>query len=44
MDKERLITLLYNAILCLETFGIEGEQLEFDIGITEEEYNQIMKN
>lgn len=44
MDKERLITLLYNAILCLEEFGIEGEQLEFDIGITEEEYNQIMEN
>lgn len=44
MDKERLITLLYNAILCLEEFGIEGEQLEFDIGITEEEYNQIMGN
>ena len=44
MDKERLITLLYNAILCLEEFGIDGEQLEFDIGITEEEYNQIMEN
>ena len=44
MDKERLITWLYNAILCLEEFGIEGEQLEFDIGITEEEYNQIMGN
>lgn len=44
MDKERLITLLYNAILCLEEFGIEGEQLKFDIGITEEEYNQIMEN
>ena len=44
MDIERLITLLYNAILCLEEFGIEGEQLEFDIGITEEEYNQVMEN
>lgn len=44
MGKERLITLLYNAILCLEEFGIEGEQLEFDIGITEKEYNQIMEN
>ena len=44
MDKERLITLLYNAIICLEEFGIEREQLEFDIGITEEEYTQIMES
>ena len=44
MTNERLMTLLYNAIVCLEEFGVEGEQLEFDIGITEEEYEKIMKD
>lgn len=44
MDKERLITLLYNAIVCLEEYGCQGEQLEDDLGITKSEYHQIMDN
>lgn len=43
MTNERLMTLLYNAIMCLEEYGCDGEQLEIDIGITEEEYDKIME-
>ena len=43
MTNERLIALLYNAIMCLEEYGCDGEQLESDIGITEEEYKEIME-
>ena len=42
MTNERLITLLYNAIICLEEYGCDGEQLEIDLGITEEEYAKII--
>ena len=42
MTNERLITLLYNAIVCLEEYGCDGEQLKANIGITEEEYEEIM--
>ena len=43
MTNERLNTLLYNAIICLEEYGCDGKQLELDIGITEEEYEKIMQ-
>ena len=42
MTNERLNTLLYNAIICLEEYGCDGKQLELDIGITEEEYEKII--
>ena len=41
---ERLETLLYNAISCLEEYGCDGAQLEADIGITEEEYNALFND
>lgn len=44
MTNERLMVLLYNAIVCLEEQGYEGEQLKFDIGITEEEYKEVMED
>lgn len=44
MDNNRLMTLLHNAIICLEEYGCEGEQLEIDIGITQEEYNEVMED
>ena len=44
MTNERLTILLYNAISCLEEYCCEGEQLQRDIGITEEEYKKIMEN
>ena len=43
MDNERLMILLYNAIVCLEEYGCEGERLQEDIGITEEEYKEVME-
>lgn len=44
MTNERLMVLLYNAIVCLEEYGCEGEQLKNDIGITEEEYKELMED
>lgn len=41
--EHRLEVLLYNAIICLEEYGCDKEQLELDIGITEEEYREIME-
>lgn len=41
MTNERLMVLLYNAIMCLEECGCDSEQLMEDIGITEEEYKEI---
>lgn len=43
MTNKRLIVLLYNAIMCLEEYGCDGEQLKADIGITEEEYEKIFE-
>ena len=43
MTKERLMTLLYNAIVCLEEYGCDTEQLKEDIGITDKEYNKVME-
>ena len=43
INRERLTTLLYNAISCLEEYGCDGEQLKADIGITDEEYKKIME-
>ena len=43
MTNDRLITLLYNTIICLEEFGIKGEELEFEIGISEDEYKKVME-
>ena len=43
MTNDRLITLLYNSIVCLEEFGIKGEKLEFEIGISEDEYKKVME-
>ena len=42
MNEERLKTLLYNAIVCLEENGYDEEQLEISIGLTEDEYEEIM--
>lgn len=44
MTNERLINLLYNAIICLGDFGVDEEQLEFEIGITEEEYKEVLES
>ena len=44
MDNKRLMILLYNALVCLEEQGCEGEQLKLDIGITDEEYKEIMED
>jgi hypothetical protein len=44
MKNERLMTLLHNAIICLEEYGCDGEQLEIDLGITEEEYEKVMED
>lgn len=44
MTNERLMTLLYNAIICLEEYGCDEEQLETDLGITKEEYAKVMKD
>lgn len=43
MTNERLIILLYNAIVCLEECEYDIEQLKGDVGITEEEYRKIME-
>lgn len=43
MTNDRLIILLYNSIICLEEFGIKGEKLEFEIGISEDEYKKVME-
>lgn len=43
MTNDRLITLLYNSIICLEEFGIKGEKLKFEIGISEDEYKKVME-
>ena len=43
MEKERLKTLLYNALVLLEENGtIMGTDLEEEVGITQEEYDEIM--
>lgn len=42
MTNERIIDLLYNAIVCLDGYGCDEEQLKADIGITEEEYEEVM--
>ena len=42
MNNERLMVLLYNAIVCLEDFECDREYLETEIGITEEEYVEVM--
>lgn len=39
MNNERLITLLYNTIVCLKEFGSD---IEFEIGITDEEYKEVI--
>ena len=44
MTNERFITLLYNAIICLEEYGCDKDQLKLDIGITEEEYKEVMED
>lgn len=44
MTNERLMTLLHNAIICLEEYGCDKEQLEIDLGITEEEYAKVMED
>lgn len=41
MTNERLKVLLYNALVCLEEYG--AEDLQTDLGITKEEYNEIME-
>lgn len=43
MKNERLMVLLYNAIVCLEEQGYESEQLKFELGITDEEYKEVME-
>lgn len=43
MENERLKTLLYNALVLLEENGaIMGTDLEEEVGITQEEYDEIM--
>ena len=42
MNNKRLTTLLYNSIILLEEQGYEKEQIKEEIGITDEEYNQIV--
>ncbi len=42
MNEERLKVLLYNATVCLEENGYDFETLKDSIGITEEEYKEIM--
>ena len=44
MDNKRLMVLLYNAIVCLEEYGCDGKRLKLDIGITEEEYKEVMED
>jgi len=44
MTNERLVTLLYNAIVCLEEYGCDRIQLEIDLGITKEEYEEIIES
>ena len=43
MNEERLITLLYNAIVLLEEQGYEFKQLKEELGITKKEYKKIME-
>jgi len=44
MDNERLKILLYNAIVLLEEdYYYNVEILEDEMGITKNEYNEIMK-
>ena len=42
VTKERLQVLLYNAIRGLEENGIEGKQLLNYLGMTQEEYDEVM--
>lgn len=43
MENERLKTLLYNALVLLEENGaIMRTDLEEEVGITQEEYDEIM--
>ena len=49
MDNQRLKVLLYNAIVILEEqncceLGLMDTDLADDIGITQEEYDEIMSN
>lgn len=42
LTRERLITLLYNAIALLEENGYDIEQIVEEVGITSEEYDKVM--
>lgn len=45
MDEERVRTLLHNALVLLESIcecGVMGCDLEDEVGITQEEYDEIM--
>jgi hypothetical protein len=44
MNEERLNVLLYNAIVCLEENGYEFNELNESLGITLEEYKEIITN
>ena len=44
MDNERLLILLYNAIICLKEYGCDKEQVKKNVGIGEEEYHKIMED
>ena len=44
MTKQRLETLLYNAIILLEESGYDDEELQIELGITKEEYEKMMEN
>lgn len=43
MDKERLKVLLYNAIVVIQEYIGNDYNLEEEIGITQEEYQEVME-
>lgn len=43
MSKERIETLLYNAIVLMENDGWDFDEMCYELGMTEEEYVKLME-
>jgi hypothetical protein len=41
MDRDRLLVVLYNAIIMLQEQGFSDRELLEELGMTEEEYDEI---
>lgn len=43
MNEDRLKVLLYNAIVCLQDAGYYTPQICTELGMSEEEYKEVMR-